>query len=330
MANDTHFDASGRGVSLYKKVASGAGTTADPYVEEVSLDAGTNSIGTVGLDTGTNVIGGVEFVDENGTLYGVKHIGNKPRVSATPYYVDIAEGNVANHTAVNKFGHNSTVGASLEPVWDYSGAYEYLADDTFATMYISSDNSADQGMTYSVTGVDSDYNYSTVTATTDGSDGQTFVALASGATDNKWWRIFRAQNTSGTDQTGNIYISKDNTDTGPNGIPDDTDDIQAQVTIEGQQTLMALWTCPGDNIAYITSYYAATSSSKVTEVHLHIRPFGGVFNIKHVITINQGAYRHPFDFPLSVAAKSDIVVEASAAGGGGEVSAGFDLWFEAT
>ena len=91
---------------------------------------------------------------------------------------------------------------------------------------------------------------------------------------------------------------------------------------------MALWTCPVGNTAYLTSYYAATSTAKVTEIHLHVRPFAGVFNIKQVILVNAGAYIHRFDFPLVIAAKSDILVEASADGGGGEVSAGFDLWFE--
>ena len=195
-------------------------------------------------------------------------------------------------------------------------------------MYISSSNSADQGLTYEVTGIDSDYNYSTVTVTTDGSDGQTFVALTSDATDNKWWRIFRAKNTSGTIAQGDIYISKDNTDTGPNGIPDDLDDVQAKILTGMEQTLMALWSCPVSNTAYLTSYYAATSTNKVTEVHLYVRPFGGVFNIKHIILINQGAYAHKFDFPILVAAKSDIKVMAIATGGGGEISAGFDLWFE--
>ncbi len=272
------------------------------------------------------------IVDENGNPYGVKHIANKMRVSAVPYYDDIAEGNVPNHTAINKFGHNSSVGASLEPVWDYSGAYDYLANNTFSEMWLSSDSDADQGMNFEIIGIDSEYNYSTVTVATDGSGGFTFVTIPSGASDNKWWRIFRVRNASGTNQTGNIYVSKDNTDTsgGANGIPDNTDNIQAQVLIAGQQTLMALWTCSVGHKAFLTSYYAGTSSKLVTEVHLLIRPFGGVFNVKHVITIDQGYSSHHFDFPIPIGAKSDVQVLASASGGGGEVSAGFDLWFEAT
>lgn len=271
----------------------------------------------------------VKFIDENNVEYGVKHIGNKIRTSSMPYYVDIVEGNVPEHFSVNKFGQNSAVPSSLEEIWDGSATYDYLADDTFAIMYISSDDSADQGMTYDVIGIDSDYNYCTVTVTIDGSDGQTFVALTSGAADNKWWRVFRAINTSNIVAVGNIYVSKNNADTGPDGIPDDTDDIQLKILVGNEQTLMALWTCPVGYTAYLTSYYAATSSNKVTSVCLFVRPFGGVFNVKAAISINQGHTNHPYEFPIPIQAKSDVVIKAAAVAGGGIVSAGFDLWFEA-
>lgn len=270
----------------------------------------------------------VKFLDQNDVPYGIKHIGNKPRVSAMPYTFDIAEGNVANHFAVNKFGKNPDVSASLEDIWDGSAVYDYLADDTFSLMYISSDDAADQGMTFDVTGIDSDYNYSTVTVTTDGADGTTFVALTSGAADDKWWRVFRAVNTSAIAATGNLYISKDNTDAGGNGIPDDTDDIQIKILVGNEQTLMALWTCPVGYTAYLTHFYASTSSNKVTNVCLFVRPFGGVFNVKAALDINQGHMQHRYDFPVPIVAKSDVVIRAAASGAGGVVSAGFDLWFE--
>ena len=269
------------------------------------------------------------FVDENGELYGVKHVGNKPRVSAMSYTYDIAEGNVPDHEAYNKFGQNSAVGARLEDIWDGAAVYEYLADDTFATMYISSSDSDDQSITYEVTGVDSDYSLSTVTVTLDASDGQTFVPLTSGAADDKWWRIFRVRNSSSTPAVGDIYVSKDNTDTGPNGIPDNAADIQAKILIGKEQTLMALMTIPNDCCkGYMTSFYASTSVVKATQVEIYVRPFGGVFNVKGAISINAGYAQHKWDFPVPVEAKSDIAIRASASGGGGIVTAGFDMWLE--
>jgi hypothetical protein len=245
-----------------------------------------------------------------------------------PFTYDVAKGEYPNHTSVNKFGRNSAVPAGREEIWDGSAAYEYIADDVFSTMYISSDAAGDTSLTWSVTGIDSDYNYSTVTVTTDASDGRTFVALTSGATDNKWWRIFRAVNTSGTAATGNIYISKDNTDAGADGIPDTLTDIQAKVLIGNEQTLMAMWTCPVDYKAYITHYYASTSTAKVSEVGLFVKPFGGVFNNKSAIDINQGYMHHRYDFPIEISAKSDVLIKGATTGAGGVISAGFDLWFE--
>lgn len=268
------------------------------------------------------------LVNENGVPYGVRHLGNKPRVVSTPYFMEIAKGNVPNHFAVNKFGQNLAVSATIEDIWDGSENYEYLVDDTFALMYISSDNAADQSMTYEVTGIDSDYNYSTVEVTLDGADGRTFVVLTSGATDDKWWRIFRVLNTSATPALGNIYVSKDNTDVGGNGIPDDIADIQAKILIGNEQTLMCLWTCPIGYDAFLTNYYASTSSNKITSVNLFVRPFGGVFNIKAVFSINQIHMSYHYTFPISITEKSDVVIRASAAGGGGVVSSGFDLFYE--
>jgi hypothetical protein len=249
----------------------------------------------------------------------------------TYFEYEVAKGNISGYSGVNKFGYNAAIAATpFEEVWDGQAPYEYLADDTFATMYLSSDDETnDVGLTYSVQGIDSDYNLSTVTGTLHAVDARTMVALTSGASDDKWWRIFRVIATSGTAATGNIYISKDNTDAGGDGIPDTATDIQAKILTGNEQTLMALWTCPLANTAYMTGYYAATSVAKVTTVKLFVRPFGGVFNLKHLIVLNATMGSHDFKFPLTVAAKSDIAITAIAAGGGGAVAAGFDLWYEA-
>jgi len=106
------------------------------------------------------------------------------------------------------------------------------------------------------------------------------------------------------------------------------DNLLAQITATLNQTLMAIWTVPRNFIGFLTSFYASTSSSKATEVHLYVRPFGEVFQVKKVITIFAGEGRIPYDFPLKIPEKADVVVRASAALGGGDVSAGFDLWYE--
>jgi hypothetical protein len=104
--------------------------------------------------------------------------------------------------------------------------------------------------------------------------------------------------------------------------------LLARIPIGLNQTSMALWTVPRDNIAFLTSFYASTSSIKVTLVDLYIRPFGETFQIKRRISINQTATRLPYDLPLAIAQKSDITIRASSVAGGGAVAAGFDMWYE--
>ena len=72
------------GTTIYLNVASGAGTSGDPYVLQDSIPTGTNSIGTMGLDTGSNAIGtlaansGVDIgdVDITSIAAGDNNIGN--------------------------------------------------------------------------------------------------------------------------------------------------------------------------------------------------------------------------------------------------------------
>lgn len=259
-----------------------------------------------------------KLIDPVGKAFGVENINGKPRVSSMPYAWDIAEGNVPGHTAVRKFGHNSTVGATLEEVWDYSISYTYMT--TASTLYLSSDDAGDT-QPYEIQGLDSLWNYQTVTQE---ANGLTFVEIP-----GEWIRVFRVKNVGTTDNAGNIYVSDDNTDAGGDGIPDTASSVKAMITAGLNQTLMAIWAVPdGNTKAYLTKFYAATSSQKATEVHLYVRPYGGVFQIKKLITIFAGYSEISYDFPLPIPAKSDVIIKASASGGGGEVSAGFDLWFE--
>ncbi len=253
------------------------------------------------------------------------------RTTAMPYSWAIQEGNVTGHTGIDKFGHHSTLSTTRHEIWDGQAVYEFLADDTFATMYISSDATGDTSMTYEVQGIDEDYAFATATCTTNASDGFTFVACDSGgASGNDWWRIFRVKSTHSSAAAGNIYISKDNTDAGGDGIPDTATDIQAKVLIGFNQTLMTQWTVPVGKTFYLAALYggaAALVANRTAHVELYVRPFGGVSQIKKIFPLNQGTFLVPFELPLIVPAKSDIIVKGIASGAV-EMSAGFNGWYE--
>lgn len=103
---------------------------------KVSLDSEEITIGT-----GIRVVGGVQFVDEAGVLYGVKHVLNKPRISAMPYTYDIAEGNIVDHRSWSKIGYNGAIGATEEEMWPVSAPYVWPA--SALTMTVASDSAKD-------------------------------------------------------------------------------------------------------------------------------------------------------------------------------------------
>ena len=73
-----------------------------------------------------STFGYVGFKDEAGIAYGVKHVNNKPRVSAMSYLHDIAEGNVAGHTPWSKIGFNGALVADTEAdLWSAGGTYVF-------------------------------------------------------------------------------------------------------------------------------------------------------------------------------------------------------------
>jgi len=66
----------------------------------------------------------IQLENELGVPYGVKHVNNKPRVSAMPYLYDIAEGNVTDHTPWTKIGFNPALTAE-EDIWSAGGSYVF-------------------------------------------------------------------------------------------------------------------------------------------------------------------------------------------------------------
>ena len=83
----------------------------------------------------------VKLQDENGDVYGVKHIDNKIRTSSMPYLFDIAEGHVSGHEAWSNFGYSPSVGTGATDLWSKGGAYVFPG--TAMQMSVFSSNAAD-------------------------------------------------------------------------------------------------------------------------------------------------------------------------------------------
>ena len=88
-------------------------------------------------------IDGDGFIGTDGVYYPYKVADGKPRISATPYYYDIADGNVLGHTPWSKIGFNGALVADTEAdVWSKAGAYVFPV--TASTMRLVSSSAGDE------------------------------------------------------------------------------------------------------------------------------------------------------------------------------------------
>lgn len=261
----------------------------------------------------------IKLLDNKNTTFGVERVLNRQRVSIVPYEYEIVQGNIPKQGFVSKFGHDSSSTNSIIEVWDGSRVYPYIT--TASTLYLSSSNTNDDQV-YEIEGLDETWRLKTVSVVANG-----FVSVA---IPGLWMRVFRARNLGTTDNAGVIYISLDS-DAGGDGVPDTiATDSKAEISVGFNQTLMAMWSCPENTTAFVTNFYSSSSDTtvKTSEIGLWVRPFGGVFQIKKIISVNSGkASQIKYDFPLRMEAKSDIRITSNS-NASMEVSAGFDLWYE--
>ncbi len=261
----------------------------------------------------------LKLQDENGTTFGVERIGNRQRVSTKSYFTEIAEGNISGHKFISKFGFDTDVDSSAQEVWTGSRVYPYMS--TASTLYLSSSNTNDD-QPYEIQGLDGNWKEQTATVTANGFNPITLPGT--------WIRVFRAKNMGTTDNAGIIYIHLD-ADPGGDGVPDTiATDSKAEIAVGYNQTLMTMWSVPVNHTAFIVNFYAscAHATAKTGEITLWVRPFGGVFQAKKIISINSGqTAKIEYPFPIKAEAKSDIRVTAKSPTAL-TVSAGFDAWYE--
>lgn len=238
-----------------------------------------------------------------------------------PYTYDVVEGNIPNHFSFNKFGYNPAVGSTLETVWGDSSLYTYLSSASILKISSTDTKDAVSGvgaLTVQIYGLDSNYDEINETVILTGQTPKNTV--------KSYLRVFRMivlSAGSELDNAGTIYAGTGNVVTGTPA------NKYALISPGDNQTLMALWTVPSNHTAFMTSLYVSSAIvNKSTLICLFIKPFGEVFQVKQVYNIEAGAIGREFTLPLKIEEKSDIEVRSSASGGGGSVSAAFDVWYE--
>lgn len=223
----------------------------------------------------------------------------------------------AGYTTVAKFGRNTAL-TTIEDVVDQGGTIVYPSDTgTACFIKAAADSAATRGLSVEVAGLDADWAPQTWTGTLDGTDSTTETAIGT------FSRVFRIKNTDSTVEDQNILI-------GPTGFAS----TYIQITAGNSQTLYGAYSIPAGKVAYIQHWGASinkagSATDREATLELFVRPYGGVFQLKHVFglgTAGSSIYEVTWNIPApdgGISAKSDIKVRASAT-----AASDISSWFE--
>lgn len=246
------------------------------------------------------------------------------------FFLDISRGTLDGYSFIHKFGQAPDFDTADNEIHIWDGADDAGINQmtyTFATgATIDSISSADDTdvVDIEVQGLDSAY---TLTVQTITLSGQTRVAL-----DTNLTRVFRMKNVGSADLSGDTYCYENTALT--DGVPDDKTKIKAVIQNGNNQTLMCIYTIPAGKTGYLYEWDASTAgASKSSQyiIRVKARPFGQVFQLKHISSISDTAgntYTHEYKPPTVYSEKTDFVitVQATEAGAtGASVAASFDL-----
>jgi len=228
---------------------------------------------------------------------------------ATPndFYLEVAKGNVANHSFIHKFGVNFDIDNSSEPetVWSAGGLYPWSSLSSAQTLYVLSTDAGDT-MDVEIQGLDADYELQTETVTLTGTTAVT--------TTNTFLRVFRMSANANND--GDITAR----------VTSASGTIVAQIDTDYAQTLMAVYTVPAGKTAYLTTLDTSVQKNKDAQIRLFQRPTGEAFRITHMAETFESSYRYDFTTPLKFPEKTDLEVRASEVESNNtRVTANFDL-----
>jgi hypothetical protein len=228
---------------------------------------------------------------------------------------------------MNKFGSNGDVdgGSVPEDVMDMAsvvaGRTVYIFSTGNDIDRLSSANNGDtQDVEVQGCRVDGTLVTQTVTLT-----GQTPVAIPT-----PLYRVWRLTNIGATDNAGVVYCFENVAVT--LGVPNNVNLIRAIINIGINQTLMAVYTIPGDFTGFIEKVYVscgeAAGNATEIEAALLVRPPGQVFQTKHVMAATNQSSPSVKEYliPDPILRLSDVLIRVRATSANDTVvHAGFDV-----
>jgi hypothetical protein len=232
------------------------------------------------------------------------------------FALDIAKGNIAGLSSVNKFGFNDQVPTSFEVIALGSANFTYPTSAGTVTVVSddADDTSAGTGArTIKIQGLDGNYDFQEETITMNGTTSvnstNTFLRV------NRM-EVLTAGSSNGMEGTITATIGGNE---------------QSRMEAEyDNQTLQANYTIPAGKTGYLTRIQAtSTKDNKAAFVGLFTRELNSVFKIKQLFEIYRNSVVVDFTVPLVIPEKTDIELRGKNEGSG-NVSIGgtFDIILE--
>lgn len=226
-----------------------------------------------------------------------------------PFELQVVRDQIENHKTVFKFGFNPDINSVEETVWDVGGIYAYPSSAVAMTVTTDAGTPAnDNGVKVIVFGLDEDYN--------EVNQEVTLAGAGTATTTQTFLRVFRAYVSGSQAPTGNLNIT--------NGAT-----TYARITLNENQTLMAMWTVPAGYTGFIDHVNIATGTTNANQyitAQLVQRTQGGVFRVMMKQTLGSGGVADfLIRYPISVPEKTDLEVRAESSGANNLVSANFSI-----
>jgi len=251
----------------------------------------------------------------------------QPRVSSMPYLYDIAEGNVADHTAFQRFGFNDASGTSEETIWSHSSQYVWpTAGSQVRVVSSNAQDTATTGTgawTVTIEYLKSDFTSGSVTLNMNGVNN-----VDSGVSHADIFRVnsFRVA-TAGTNNAaiGNITLTQV---TG--GL------VVGYIRAGKTRDRSTIMTVPLGKTLYLTSFSASAVGTKYVTVTLHIGAMlntgallqrGMFYPTAEVLLLNT-AYTKELTMPIKIPATCDLKASVVAEAAGSLVECALRGWIE--
>lgn len=218
-----------------------------------------------------------------------------------------------------KFGHNISVGTTLETLWNAGGRYSYL--ETATQLTISSDDANDTLLgtglrTVSIAGLDADWLPQSEIVNMNGQAG----TLTAGS----YIRVFRMVSQTAGSSGGNEGQVYAGTGALTAGVPAN---IYAQINALDNQTLLGVYTIAANRTGYLftNEFSSFGNANAFATVKLLVRPFGSVFQTKDERLVTRGSVDVIRKYPLELEGKTDIEMAARASSGTIDVTGTFQI-----